>query len=860
MEQRAFVEKLTGAGDFPAVLDFGGGFGGALAAFPESERFIYEMDPLAREHLETLKGVEVLGPELFEDEAFKGRFDLIILSHVLEHMRDPLFELERLQTMLKPEGYLFLEVPTEDETVIRLQLENMKPGLGHLFHFEQKTLKKMLAKAKGFDLVGNEQCGVSRVSFYEGLEKMAFGIDQNPDGIWLRAVMQRKVRAVTPAPKARKSAISPVVAESLFNARRRELEMLTAMRKTYRELASFIRENVPSAERVIGLDRKGYEKLFFMSEKARKELENQRKQASQFLAGTKAVEEAVRREREALKTNKNWAEKELAKAKTQLDEKLVGEQKRRETVEKELQEREKSYYALEEQNAGLQSENAMLAKEVQRLEDKQRGKVSILKADLERERSKVQSLNDEMEIKNDLYRKEVAEYYSRQSEEYSRQLETSRVRFEDNMLGYERALEEANAKIRRLATEYTGLLTLLQDVEQSTTFRVGSAITLPLRYIKTGKAALRQSLLTPPSQDELDRRSAPVKPVLPVVTGKPASPAPNKDKKLAAKEVAKPAILPTMSAEILEEEKLEQARLVARKVANMREFYEKNGFAIVRNVLTEREANGRAKQFKSDLVPDPMPEAGHTTKDVAAMYPPAQEYVFDPRVLAAVRGCLGNDIRFLQWATYQLNHMSFPWHRDGGYRTFNVGLDWDESQHKYSVAKIILYFECKNFSMGVYPRSHREDIDRTRISKKLADHEFVSIHNQRPGVLLDNKPYLAPVKPGDALIFDQRLFHCGRLTDVLSGEFTEEIKDDKSFLSLIYGADNPHSSRFYSYFNHERDFGVRPMQKSLVDRLEAAGLYLSTGQENYFDAHPEQREGLWLPEQKRQTAEFVGGK
>ena len=985
-DQRAFVEQHAKKKTFSAVLDFGGGFGGALAAFPDSERCVYELDPVAREHLATLDDVKVLGNELFSDDAYKSKFDLIILSHVLEHMRDPIFELERMQALLSPNGLIFIEVPTEDETVLRLQTENLKPGLGHVFHFERKTFKSTLEDAQGFDLLNVEQCGISKIAFYEQREKMKFGVGENPEGLWLRAVLRRGDAVVEAKPRAKKSTLSIELAQNLFKARSRELKLLTTMRKTYKQLEGSIRESVPSAESVIGLDHDNFEKLFFMGEKARRESEHLQKQAVQSNSGVEALEKAMQAERELLReriaSHKEWAEKELAETRSLLETRLSHERTRvselqsrmsalttqnlelerinselvsdkyrlerqiteleadrsalrdksksvnediealkvrNDELESELKRAAEEKKQLEQTNSAAESKlvefrdaNAALESAVAELDDaiaelkaretaldqdiaalnddkaalvkerdearsssarlqaKTKGKLKLLRAELDRERAKVSSLREQLDVKRALYEKQVNDHYaahfSKFGAEYEEKIKQANARhtkqFNDFTAQHSekvkavteelnRALDEANGKVRRLAQEHHELIKLVDNVQNSTTFKVGAAVTFPARFLKNRKAELRQTLIEVPTQNDLDRKAAKVTPKLPKLDGTPKVPdaAANGSAIEAFPAPSAPAIISNVG-DLGSEEKAEFAVRQAQRMYGLREFFKTNGFAVVRNLLTEQEARSMARQFKSDLVRDPLPKSGHSTFDVASVYPPAQDYVFDPRVLNAVRSCIGDKVRFLQWATYQVNHMSFPWHRDCGYRKFNVGNDWDESEHEYRIAKVILYFECQDFAMGLYPGTHKGDLDRTKIARDLNSFKVVDLDNQRAGVRLPNEPHLAAVKPGDALIFDQRLFHCGRLTSLVDGEFTKEMQSDKSFLSLLYGADNPHSARFYSYFNHERQFGIRPMQRSFVNRLKDADLYLSTGQSNYYDFHPEQRAGLWLPEDK----------
>lgn len=48
---------------------------------------------------------------------FKTSFDVIYCNHVLEHISSPGLVLDQFRSLLKPEGYLFIGVPTHNDTV-----------------------------------------------------------------------------------------------------------------------------------------------------------------------------------------------------------------------------------------------------------------------------------------------------------------------------------------------------------------------------------------------------------------------------------------------------------------------------------------------------------------------------------------------------------------------------------------------------------------------------------------------------------------------------------------------------------------------------------------------------------------------
>jgi len=81
-------------------------------------------------------------------------FDIVVASHILEHLRDPFEECLELNRVLHPQGRLLIGLPNIESfwskvygpRWIWINAEE------HLYHFPQYTLNRMLRKA-GFDLV-----------------------------------------------------------------------------------------------------------------------------------------------------------------------------------------------------------------------------------------------------------------------------------------------------------------------------------------------------------------------------------------------------------------------------------------------------------------------------------------------------------------------------------------------------------------------------------------------------------------------------------------------------------------------------------------------------------------------------------
>ena len=77
-----------------------------------------------------------------------GRYDLIMLRHVLEHVDEPILQLQQLSSHLSENGRLFIEVPGIVRTIPSLQN-------AHYHYFSETTLVSVLGQA-GFEVTDRE--------------------------------------------------------------------------------------------------------------------------------------------------------------------------------------------------------------------------------------------------------------------------------------------------------------------------------------------------------------------------------------------------------------------------------------------------------------------------------------------------------------------------------------------------------------------------------------------------------------------------------------------------------------------------------------------------------------------------------
>lgn len=153
-----FVRRHARFGRAPFVLEVGCGAGGILHAFRERGFEVMGTD-YGAENLAygRARGIDIREGDLFSLQLDR-RPDLILYSHVLEHVYDPNRELARVHELLAPDGYLYVEVPG-----VKATRTNVFQGdflqmfhLAHIYNFTLATLSSLLAK-NGFALIGGNE-------------------------------------------------------------------------------------------------------------------------------------------------------------------------------------------------------------------------------------------------------------------------------------------------------------------------------------------------------------------------------------------------------------------------------------------------------------------------------------------------------------------------------------------------------------------------------------------------------------------------------------------------------------------------------------------------------------------------------
>ena len=139
----AYVQSFRDVLD-PAtqVLDVGAGSGEFAFLMTRLGKSVTGIEPNARyaAYCREALGLEVRTAHLSPDLFPPGRFDLIRLNHVLEHLNDPVRSLGQIARWLAPEGLLYVEVPNIEEYCHRKSRGGMF-HYAHIYNFNPWTLR-----------------------------------------------------------------------------------------------------------------------------------------------------------------------------------------------------------------------------------------------------------------------------------------------------------------------------------------------------------------------------------------------------------------------------------------------------------------------------------------------------------------------------------------------------------------------------------------------------------------------------------------------------------------------------------------------------------------------------------------------
>ena len=135
------------------VLDVGASTGTFLAIFKEAGWETWGVEPSESAKVAKGKGIRMSRTTIEKAKLPRNYFDVVILNHTLEHLKNPISVLKKVRTLLKKGGIVFIDVPNFGGLSARI-LGKRWPFITpeeHLFHFTPQTLRRTL-DAAGFEV------------------------------------------------------------------------------------------------------------------------------------------------------------------------------------------------------------------------------------------------------------------------------------------------------------------------------------------------------------------------------------------------------------------------------------------------------------------------------------------------------------------------------------------------------------------------------------------------------------------------------------------------------------------------------------------------------------------------------------
>lgn len=184
------ISKRFLRGEGAKILDFGGGKGRLLHSFVQAGHRCAVVDYVDC----VANGVEYLGSEL-ASLPVDSSFDMIICSHVIEHLANPKSIICALRDRLERDGALYVEVPLE----IWKQAPPRLDPVTHINFFTRESLQALL-EASGLNVVSCRYRSFVMPNGKIGIAVKAFArARSNPDTSSIHAGIEPVTKLIDPS-------------------------------------------------------------------------------------------------------------------------------------------------------------------------------------------------------------------------------------------------------------------------------------------------------------------------------------------------------------------------------------------------------------------------------------------------------------------------------------------------------------------------------------------------------------------------------------------------------------------------------------------------------------------------------------
>lgn len=140
------LQKAVGGGSGKRVLDIGCGQGVFLELMRERgfDTFGIELGEESARVARDERGLNVVTGDLFTLQAENESFDAVVMSHLIEHVDDPIAVLTRVRDLLRPGGVAMISLPNYRCIERRIFGANWYPWClpVHLYHFDKRSISQ----------------------------------------------------------------------------------------------------------------------------------------------------------------------------------------------------------------------------------------------------------------------------------------------------------------------------------------------------------------------------------------------------------------------------------------------------------------------------------------------------------------------------------------------------------------------------------------------------------------------------------------------------------------------------------------------------------------------------------------------
>ena len=170
-----FIENNIGFKNIKSILEIGSGDGSLIRQIRDNyenlEITIIEPGTFFCDKLSKVVNITIINDYIENVNRLNKNYDLIIMSHVLEHLEDPKKTLQLIfDNFLNKNNYLYIDIPNKDYELRSVQAARVAPST-HLFFFDGIGIKNLMADI-GFKNISGNKYSTLPVGFINRLEKI----------------------------------------------------------------------------------------------------------------------------------------------------------------------------------------------------------------------------------------------------------------------------------------------------------------------------------------------------------------------------------------------------------------------------------------------------------------------------------------------------------------------------------------------------------------------------------------------------------------------------------------------------------------------------------------------------------------